>query len=304
MNDIHMPNASLPPMHTLRAFEAIGRLRSFSLAADELHVTHSAISHQMRALESSLRTSLIDRSRREIALTPKGLQFLSIVRPVLQQLVDVAETLRHADARRLRINVLPSFAARWLLPRIGDFFMRHPDIDVDISSSQALVDLSASSAHLGIRYGSGQWPGVRSELLFDECLFPVASPDYLREHGIDAQEDLMRATLLRDDFHPWAAWFGHDGAVEANHRYGAVFRDSALTLQAAEIGQGVALARSWLVADAVKAGTLRRIGSSSIPAGAAYYLVLPRDAQATEEVRDFTTWLRSHAASPSNKDAP
>lgn len=303
MNDIHTPGASLPPMHTLRAFEAIGRLRSFTLAADELHVTHSAISHQMRALESSLRTSLIDRSRREIALTPKGQQFLSVVRPVLQQLFDVAEALRHADVRRLRINVLPSFAARWLLPRIGDFFLRHPDIDVDISSTQAIADLGASGAHLGIRYGSGQWPGVRSELLFEECLFPVASPAYLREHGLHADEDLIRATLLRDDFHPWTAWFGQDGAIDTNQQYGAVYRDSALTLQAAENSQGVALARSWLVADAVKAGTLRRIGSSSIPAGAAYYLVLPRDAQATEEVRDFTTWLRGHAASPSNKEA-
>lgn len=296
MNEIHTPNSSLPPMHTLRAFEAIGRLRSFTLAAEELHLTHSAISHQMRALESSLRTSLIDRSRRDIALTPKGLQFLDVVRPVLQQLSGVTEALRHADVRRLRINVLPSFAARWLLSRIGDFFLRHPDIDVDISSTQALVDLGTSGAHLGIRYGSGQWPGVRSELLFDECLFPVASPSYIREHGIHANEDLPRATLLRDDFHPWTTWFEQHQVAEANCTFGAVYRDSALAVQAAENGQGVALARSWLVADALEAKALRRIGVASVPAGAAYFLVLPRYAPVTEEVRDFTAWLRSQAA--------
>lgn len=297
MNDIHTPNSSLPPMHTLRAFEAIGRLRSFTLAAEELHLTDSAISHQMRALESSLRTSLIDRSRREIALTPKGHQFLAVVRPVLQQLSGVVEALRHADARRLRINVLPSFAARWLLPRIGDFFLRHPDIDVDISSTQALVDLGASGAHLGIRYGSGQWPGVHSELLFEECLFPVASPGYIREHGIHANEDLPRATLLRDDFHPWAAWLEQHEVAETDCTFGAVYRDSALAVQAAENGQGIALARSWLVADALETKALCRIGSARIPAGAAYFLVLPRDAQVRQEVREFTAWLRSQAAS-------
>lgn len=204
--------------------------------------------NEIHKLNSSLRTSLIDRSRRDIALTPTGQQFLAVVRPVLQQLSVVAEALRHADARRLRINVRPSFAARWLLPRIGDFFLRHPDIDVDISSTQALVDLGASGAHLGIRYGSGQWPGVRSELPFDECLFPVASPGYIREHGIHANEDLPRATLLRDDFHPWTAWFEQHDVAETNCTFGAVYRDSALAVQAAENGQGVALARSWLVA--------------------------------------------------------
>ncbi|TXF95806.1 LysR substrate-binding domain-containing protein [Massilia arenae] len=265
--------------------------------------------NEIHKLNSSLRTSLIDRSRRDIALTPAGQQFLAVVRPVLQQLSVVAEALRHADARRLRINVLPSFAARWLLPRIGDFFLRHPDIDVDISSTQALVDLGASGARLGIRYGSGQWPGVRSELLFDECLFPVASPGYIREHGIHANEDLPRATLLRDDFHPWTAWFEQHEVAETNCTFGAVYRDSALAVQAAENGQGVALARSWLVADALAAKALCRIGSTSIPAGAAYFLVLPRDAVITEEVREFTAWLRSQAAGsgytarPSNEES-
>lgn len=285
----------LPPLHTLRAFEAIGRLRSFSQAAGELHLTHSAISHQMRALESSLRTCLIDRSRREVALTPQGEQFLSVVRPILRQLAEASETLRQGDAKRLRINVLPSFAAKWLMPRMGDFFLKHPEIEVEIAATQNLVDLNASGTHLAIRYGDGHWPGTRSEWMFDEVLFPVASPAYLRSHRIDGLEDLPRATLLRDDFHPWDGWLEHAGLDASRCTFGAVYRDSALTVQAAEHGQGVALGRSWLVADALKAGNLCRVGTLTIPAMASYFLVAARDAQISSEAGLFGAWLREQA---------
>ncbi|MEH6438318.1 transcriptional regulator GcvA [Massilia sp. DD77] len=295
LNAIHKMSSSLPPLHTLRAFEAIGRLRSFTLAAGELHLTHSAISHQMRALESSLQTSLIDRSRREIALTPQGQQFLAVVRPVLRQLTEIAETLRHAESRRLRINVLPSFAARWLLPRLGDFFVRHPDIDVEVAATQAVVDLNAAGAHLAIRYGDGQWPGTRCELLFDEALFPVASPAFIKRHRIRRLEDLKRVKLLRDDFHPWDAFLAAASQDASQCQFGPVYRDSALTLQAAESGQGVALARSWLAADALKGGSLSRIGSLSLPAQSAYFLVHPRDARVSAEVSEFVAWLRAQA---------
>ncbi|MEW6761319.1 MAG: transcriptional regulator GcvA [Pseudomonadota bacterium] len=289
---------SLPPLHTLRAFEAIGRLGSFTLAARELHLTHSAVSHQMRALESSLQTTLIDRTRREVALTPQGRQFLATVRPLLQQLLEAAEALRQAGRRRLRINVLPSFAARWLLPRLGDFFLRHPDIEVEVAATQAVVDLHAAGAHLAIRTGRGQWPGVRSELLFEEDLFPVASPAYLREHGIAALADLGRATLLRDDDNDWDAWL-HASALEPMPAsFGAVYRDSALVLQAAESGQGVALARSWLARDALRTGQLRRIGELAIPSSASYFLVTPRDAAENPEVGEFVAWIRGCAATP------
>ena len=289
---------SLPPLHTLRAFEAIGRLGSFTLAARELHLPHSAVSHQMRALESSLQTTLIDRSRREVALTPQGRQFLATVRPLLQQLSSAADALRQAGRRRLRINVLPSFAARWLLPRLGDFFLRHPDIEVEVAATQAVVDLHAAGAHLAIRTGRGQWAGVRSELLFEEDLFPVASPSYLREHGIAALADLGRATLLRDDDNDWDAWL-HASALEPMPAsFGAVYRDSALVLQAAESGQGVALARSWLARDALRTGQLRRIGELAIPSPASYFLVTPREAPVNPEVGEFTAWIRGCAATP------
>lgn len=285
--------ALLPPLHTLRAFEAIARLRSFTLAAVELHLTHSAISHQMRALESSLQTTLIDRKRRDVALTPEGHQFLAVVRPVLQQLWEVTDALRQADSRRLRINVLPSFAARWLLPRLGDFFIRHPDIDFEIATTPVVVDLVVAGAHLAIRYGDGHWTKLRSELLFAERLFPVASPDYMREHGIGEANDLAGGTLLRDDFYPWDDWLSAASLNPARLSFGPVYYDSALVLQAAENGQGVALGRSWLVADALRTGTLCQIGSVSVPAAASYFLVWPRDKSETIEVKEFIAWIRT-----------
>jgi LysR family glycine cleavage system transcriptional activator len=287
----------LPPLHTLRAFEAIARLRSFTLAAQELHVTHSAISHQMRALEESLQASLIDRSRREMSLTVNGQQFLSVVRTVLQQLTEVSDSIRGQGARRLRVNVLPSFAARWLLPRLGGFFAQHPGIDVEVSATQAIVHLDPAGTNLGIRYGDGKWPGVTSEQLFTESLFPVASPAYLRAHHIETVEDLQTATLLRDDFHPWEPWLELASLDPRECSFGPVYRDSALAVQAAESGQGVALGRSWLVADAIKVGTLRRIGSLSAPAAAAYFLVFPQGEEPAHSVRDFCAWIRDQADS-------
>jgi len=268
-------------------------LGSFTLAAQELHVTHSAISHQMRALETSLQTSLIDRSRRELSLTVHGQQFLSVVRPVLQQLAEVSGAIRGQGTSRLRLNVLPSFAARWLLPRLGGFLAQHPGTDVEVSATQALVGLDPAGINLGIRYGDGRWPGVTSELLFDESLFPVASPAYIRAHHIDTVEDLLTATLLRDDFHPWDSWLELASLDARKCRFGAAYRDSALTLQAAENGQGLALGRSWLVSDAIKAGTLCRIGSLSAPAGSAYFLVFPRGGEGAPAVRDFCAWIRN-----------
>jgi LysR family glycine cleavage system transcriptional activator len=247
----------------------------------------------MRALEKSLQASLIDRSRRELSLTPNGQQFLKVVRPVLQQLTEVSDAIRGPGTKRLRINVLPSFAARWLLPRLGGFLARYPDVDVEVSTTQAVVGLSAAGINLAIRYGDGKWPGVSSELLFEESFVPVASPAYIRAHRVDNIYDLPRATLLRDDLHPWDPWLALASLDPNRCKFGAAFPDSALAVQAAESGQGVALGRSWLVADAIKAGSLCQIGSLSAPAASAYYLVFPQGGQTAPGVRDFRAWIRN-----------
>jgi LysR family glycine cleavage system transcriptional activator len=285
----------LPPMHTLRTFEALGRLLHFAHAADELHLTTSAVSHQIRALESFYGTKLFHRGRRGASLTPAGEALQAVVKDVLRQLSTAGETIRTRPGQRLRVTAPPSLASRWLVSRLGDFLRGHPTIDFQLHSTLELVDLGAEEVDLGIRYGGGRWPGMRSERLFDEEIFPVAASAYARQTKLRDASDLSRGLLLQDDFQGWADWFARAGVAVAGCRYGPVFNDSALLLQAAEAGQGVALARSRLVADAMAAGSLMRVGRHSVASRESYYLVAPTDRPDSELATAFRQWLRQLA---------
>lgn len=279
---------TLPPMHTLRAFEASARLRNFTLAGEELHLTASAVSHQIRALEAFYGAALFRRNRHDVTLTPVGERLRDTVRPLLEQLSAFGDDLRSRDANRLSLTAPPSLVSRWLMPRLGAFLAAHPQIDFHLHATTALVDLDAEQADLAIRYGEGRWQGLRAEKLFDEWLFPVAAPTYASRLG-SSGEDLGGAILLRDDFQSWERWYGGGGFGDAQP--GPTYSDSALLLLAAEAGHGVALGRSVLVADALSAGTLVRLGTRELPAPGAYYLVSPRDAAEPPAVAAFRDWL-------------
>ena len=281
----------LPPMHTLRTFEALGRLRNFTRTAEELHLTASAVSHQIKAIESFYATKLFQRNRRDVMLTPAGERLLNVVRSMLQQLSSVGESLRVRDASRLSVTAPPSLASRWFMPRLGEFLGRHPEIDFKLHATAALVDLDAEETDAGIRYGNGRWPGSRSEKLFDEEVFPVASPGYLAQWKVRRSADLKRCLLLRDDFQSWEDWFAKVGMKMGDVASGTVFSDSALLLQAAEAGQGVALARSLLVADTIAAGALVRIGKLATRAPGGYYLVASSRRPDTASATAFRHWL-------------
>ena len=281
---------SLPPMHTLRAFEASARLRNFTLAGEELHLTASAVSHQIRALEAFYGTALFRRQRHEVALTSAGERLLAVAQPLLEQLCAVGDALRARDAQRLSLTAPPSLVSRWLMPRLGGFLAAHPQVDFKLHATTALLDLDAEQADLAIRYGDGRWQGLKADKLFDESIFPVAAPAYAHRHEL-VGEDFQAVTLLRDDFQTWERWFGTAGPAPA----GPVYSDSALLLQAAEAGHGVALGRSVLVADAIAAGTLVRLGERVIDAPGAYYLVSSRDMTDTPAVSAFRHWLAAQA---------
>src|ERR1700688_5255490 len=167
----------LPPMQALRAFEAAARTRSLTRAAESLHLTHGAISHQIKSLETDFGVRLVERAGRGIRLTDEGERFATRVRAVLSDLGDaVREVSERANPRQLRVSVIPSFAARWLLPRIGRFFAAHPDIDLDVSATNLLVDFRRDEIDVAIRHGSGDWPGLVSEYVLDDVYFPVCSP--------------------------------------------------------------------------------------------------------------------------------
>jgi LysR family transcriptional regulator, glycine cleavage system transcriptional activator len=281
----------LPPMHTLRAFEALGRLRNFSHVAEELHLTASAVSHQIAALESFFATKLFQRNRRDIVLTPAGERLLNVVRESLELLSSVSSSLRVRSGDDLSITAPPSFVSRWLMPRLGTFMAKHPQIKLKLHATLALVDLDVEDTDFGIRYGRGTWVGTRCEKLFDEEVFPVASPDYVSRMKLRRLTDLHRCVPLCDDFESWENWFAQTGAEVDEIPSGPTFNDSALLLQAAEMGQGVALARSILVADTIASGALVRIGSRAVPASNGYYLVSTLSRPDSTAAMAFRLWL-------------
>ena len=281
----------LPPMHTLRTFEVLARTRHFARAAEELHLTASAVSHQIKALESFYAARLFHRNRRDVALTAAGTKLLEVVSSVLEQLLAASESLRARDGSRLSITAPPSLASRWLMPRLGAFMASHPPIELKLHATSSLVDLDEEDCDFGLRYGKGRWAGVRSEKLFDESMFPVAAPGYAAKKKLRRMSDLQAGVLLRDDCQSWDAWFAAVGLTPGRMHYGPSFTDSALLIQAAESGQGIALARSALATDAIASGSLVRIGKLSAPAPGAYYLVSPSRRPDSPAAALFRPWL-------------
>ena len=283
-------------MQALRAFEAAARTGSLTKAAQSLSLTHGAISHQIKALEATVGVPLVERAGRGIRVTADGERLAMRLRAALG---DIADALREAgersDPRRLRVSVTPSFAARWLLPRLGRFLARHADIDLDVRSSIALVDFRRDDADVAIRYGLGTWDDVHAEHLMDDVFFPVASPRLL-SRPLRTPADLARYTLLRSDDEWWKPWFDAVGLDWPEPARGPIFDDSALMLQAAVEGQGIALARASLLGNDVRNGLLIRLFDIDVPAPRRYYLVYPPRLARSPKLAKFRAWLQEEIA--------
>jgi LysR family transcriptional regulator, glycine cleavage system transcriptional activator len=287
----------LPPMQALRAFEAAARMRSLTRAAESLHLTHGAISHQIKSMEQDFGVRLVERAGRGIRLTDEGERFATRVRSVLSDLGDaVRELTERASPRQLRVSVIPSFAARWLLPRIGTFFAKHPDIDLDVIANNALADFKRDDVDVAIRHGSGDWPGVVSEHVLDDAAFPVCSP-HLNNGRLPARPaDLSRYTLLRSEGESWKSWFEAAGLDWPEPTRGPAFSDSSHTMQAAIDGQGVALARSSLLGNDVRNGVLVRLFDIVVPLPKKYFLVYPPRLADSPKLAPFRQWLFDEVA--------
>jgi LysR family glycine cleavage system transcriptional activator len=287
----------LPPFAALRAFEAAARHLSFTRAAEELHLTHGAISHQMKTLEAQLGVPLFRREGKRLFLTEAGQQFGSRVRGVLAELAEsVAEVAGPRDPQLLTVSLLPSFASLWLIPRLARFHAAHPEFDIDIRASHALAEFGRDGVDLAIRIGSGGWPGVVAEKLFDEEVFPVASPRLDGGALPRRPAELERCVLLRSERQPWTPWFRAMGLARGEPRHGPIFSDETLMLQAAVEGLGVALARGEMVAPDLDARRLVRLFPERVPPTTAYYLVYPRAAGPLPKVKAFRTWILAEAA--------
>jgi LysR family glycine cleavage system transcriptional activator len=291
---------SLPPLTALRAFEAAARHMSFTRAAAELCVTQAAISHQVKVLELHVGALLFRRLPRRILLTRDGQMWAKELTDVFSRLYDANRRLR-APARRDRpvvsVSVIPSFAARWLVPRLGRFLEQHPSCDVRISPTEHLVDFRAEGVDVGIRYGSGNYPGLVVEKLADDALVVVCAPPLRRKLG--SPSDLRKVELLHDDVRDaWQRWLDLRGVSGIDATRGTVLTDSSMLVEAAVRGQGVALARWSLARDDLASGRLvlpfPRI--RPLPTGLAYYVAAPRESLARPAVAAFRDWVRNEAS--------
>jgi LysR family glycine cleavage system transcriptional activator len=291
--------AHLPPLAALRAFEAAARHLSFTRAADELHVTQAAISHQIRGLEERLGVRLFRRLPRGLVLTEEAQRYLPAVRDAFARLeAATAELLARRTGGTLTASVLPSFAAKWLVPRLGRFRAANPDIDLRISTSQHLVDFAREDVDIGIRMGRGQYPGLRVDRLFGETLVPVCSPALLAgEAPLRRPQDLKHHVLLHeDDETGWRLWLELAGVEDVDVSHGLTFTDAAMSVQAATEGQGVALGRTALAAWDLAAGRLIRPFDVSMPHDLAYYLVCPEGGAERPRIVAVREWLLAEAA--------
>jgi LysR family glycine cleavage system transcriptional activator len=287
---------TLPSLNGLRAFEAAARHLSFTTAAQELHVTQTAISHQIRRLEEQLGRKLFERRNRALALTPEAESYLPSVHAAF-------EDLRQATARLQRlgrddvltVSTTASLAAKWLVTRVAAFQDAHPGIEVRITTSSHLVDFRRDQVDMAVRYGRGAWPGLRADWLMAEDIFPVCSPALL--HGPKplqrpehlAEHTLLHVTATREDWQMWLTAAGLPRSL--TERRGLTFDQSFMAMQAAIEGLGVALGRSRFVESDIAAGRLVVPFDVRLPTDAGYYIVAPLQTADTSKVALFRRWL-------------
>jgi LysR family glycine cleavage system transcriptional activator len=291
----------LPTIGELIAFDSATRHGSFTRAAAELSLAQSAVSRQIRSLEERLGVALFDRVRRRVLVTPAGRRFHAEVREALAQVSDASQRAMAftAGAQVINLAVLPTFATRWLLPRIPRFLESHPDILIHFSARIAPFDFAAEPFDAAIMVSTGSWAGAQTHHLFDERMPPLASPGYRAAHGIEKPEDLARATLLHQATRPsaWADWFAEGGLEIPNAFRGPHFEQFGMVTAAAAAGLGVALAPSFLVEDEVESGRLIVLFDRSLVTSSAYYLAIPEGGGGSPALRQFTDWLVAEAHS-------
>ncbi len=293
-------NQRLPPLSTLRAFKVAAQTLSFTETANELHVTQAAISHQIKSLEQFLSKPLFKRGNRSLALTEAGSRYLPYINQMFEVLHQGTEQLMRVDELPiLTVSTMPSFATRWLVPRLGLFIKAYPNFDFRLAPTRSLTNFARDNIDIAIRHGGGKYPGLRCIHLLDEQIYPVCSPRLMTgKYALKLPEDLKHHTLLHDEGHgDWRKWLlAADGrGVDAGK--GPVYTDSSMAVQSAIEGDGVALARSQLVKDDVARGLLVRPFEISQPSKFAYYIVYPEDSIVTPQMTAFIEWLQEQVKS-------
>lgn len=285
----------LPPISTLRTFEAAARLQGFSAAAKELCITHSAVSQQIRAFEARLGYSLFHRSGHVMLLTEPGRRLADEVRKTLNSLealfgpgLDAAE----GTSNVLTLEVMAPIAQNWLIPRLARFREQHPGIVLNIEATPDLMPLKDDEGvDMSLRYGDGDWRGVEKIKLSDEVVFPVCSPQFLNEHPGITLQNLKSLPLLRHSLISWRHWFERAGLPLEGPDNAPAFNEVNHTMAAALLGQGIALARSLLVRDHLREGRLVRLFDIDAPGTFSYYLTWRANSPNAAMMDTFRDWI-------------
>ncbi len=284
----------LPPLNALRAFEAAARHESFSRAATELHVTHAAVSHQIRALEEWLGVALFERTARSVRLNARGRAYLPLVQGVFDQLhTGTATLLRATRDEALVVTAPPAFAVLWLAPRIGRLWSAHPDLGLRLTEMPWLEEVDFTVTDVAVRVGDGHWPGLEVVPLLPGTVTPMGSPMLLESgHPLEHPEDLAHYTLLHAyDHGSWRKWFQSAGLEAADASRGPVFDDTNLIHSATLAGQGIGLLHTALTRKEQAAGLLVRPFEFGPQDDFSYYLVYPCESSSDPRITRFRDWL-------------
>jgi LysR family transcriptional regulator, glycine cleavage system transcriptional activator len=298
-------NNAYPPLNALRAFEAAARRLSFTKAAEDLDVTPGAISQQVKILEDYVGQPLFRRLGRAVELTDSARSAMPLLREAFERVDDAVRQMRLPLRReRVSVSVAQSFASKWLVPRMERFQNKHPNVQIWIAADMNLVDFAYTDVDLAIRYGPGFYEGVLTEKLMTEEVFPVCCPSLLTDaKPLKTPQDLVGHTLLHDtgtDIDPscpdWAMWLAARGVTGANTNQGLRFNQSALVIDAAASGRGIALAKRAIAAADLQSGRLvAPFGSDGDKVGFAYWLVRPKGRTMTPALKSFIDWIKDEA---------
>ena len=291
----------LPPLPSLQAFEAIARRRSFALAAAELHLTPSAVSHQVARLEDFLGVKLFERSSRGVKLSPAGEAYLQRVAGALGAIGTATDDLRQGVRNSLYVHASPSFASLWLMPRIGQFAQTHPGVSLFLSASHLHSDFELGQVDIDIRYGIPMWPQLVVKPVFREPIMPLASATFIERHQIRTPADLLQVPLIQSTVSvvQWVDWFALHPSLKKPERFALRFDRAMMALDAAVQGLGVALESTVIGGGYIEAGKLQPVFDPAwaIPVQA-HFAVYPERHGYRSEAVQFLEWLGQQADEP------
>ena len=301
MNLIHNSTPDHLPFPALRAFEAYARLGDVNAAAGELGITPSAVSHQLKSLGLFLGQSLTERRGRRLVLTAEGRRYFEAVRPAFILLHYATGQLRQNTLqRRVTVSVLPLLATAWFIPRLQDFKVQYPKIEIQVQYAR-YRNYASDEADMSLRFGAGEWPGYTNTKLLPGTVFPVCSAAFLKRHGpIRKPSDFLALPLVHDGTtEPWAQWLAEAGAPPPSLLHGTVFEDGNLTRAAVLADLGVALTRPPLVRAELDNGSVVQVSQKGLDDGQDYFLSLRADKDLPKGARQLHNWLRRQAMRPS-----